>query len=272
MRAFLIAVAACVGMSGNAWAWGDTGHTIVCEIALRLVQPSTRANIQQLLRNDPQFRNNFAKSCTFPDHPRKRASEHFLNLPRTASGIGPFGSPCFQADKCVVTAIASDVAVLASNAPAQAKLTALKFLGHWVGDVHQPLHISFEDDRGGNNITTTGSCASTMHSTWDTCLVNKAVGTNPAQAAATLIRTITPQLRAQWSASGPVDWANESYAIARAPTTKYCVMQGFSCVLPNPPKVRIDNAYLATNIPIVRERLQKAGVRLANQLDRLLGN
>ena len=50
---------------------------------------------------------------------------------------------------CVVTAIDADLAILSqADAPAPARLAALKFLGHWVGDVHQPLHVSFKDDSG----------------------------------------------------------------------------------------------------------------------------
>jgi hypothetical protein len=56
-----------------------------------------------------------------------------------------------------VTAIKKDFDILSSNDASQAqKLASLKFLGHWVGDIHQPLHVSFEDDRGGNSVLVTG--------------------------------------------------------------------------------------------------------------------
>ena len=42
-------------MSGNAWAWGDEGHKIVCEIAMRLAVPSTRAEIRRLIKTDSEF-------------------------------------------------------------------------------------------------------------------------------------------------------------------------------------------------------------------------
>ena len=87
---YLIAVAlALAGMTGNAFAWGNTGHMIVCEIAFRLVAPDTRAAIQKLIRTDksPKF-NTFSKACTAPDQPPKvRSSEHFINLARDASRL-----------------------------------------------------------------------------------------------------------------------------------------------------------------------------------------
>jgi hypothetical protein len=51
-----------------------------------------------------------------------------------------------------------------------------------VGDVHQPLHVSFEDDRGGNNITVVGECQGKLHAAWDSCLVVKAVGADVGTA------------------------------------------------------------------------------------------
>ena len=55
-------------------AWGDEGHEVICEIAIRLAQPSTRAEIRKLIGTDEQF--TFTDSCIWPDHPRQKASEH----------------------------------------------------------------------------------------------------------------------------------------------------------------------------------------------------
>ena len=58
-----------------------------------------------------------------------------------------------NARRITAGAINHDFAVLASpDATDGEKLAALKFLGHWVGDIHQPLHAASQDDRGGNHI------------------------------------------------------------------------------------------------------------------------
>ena len=89
-------------------------------------------------------------------------------------------------------------------------MIALKFLGHWVGDIHQPLHVSFKDDRGGNNITVSGQClGKKLHLAWDNCLVLAAIGPDVSEAGSDLIDSITPAMREQWTASDPLDWANE---------------------------------------------------------------
>lgn len=269
MHRLLLTLLLVFAFSSNARAWGDLGHTVVCEIAFRLAVPDTRRAIRKLIQADPQF-DTFGEACTFPDHPRKRPTEHFINLPRNSKGLT--SDECPQADECLLTAIRNDASILSSKSERpQDKLIALKFLGHWVGDIHQPLHVSFEDDRGGNNITASGACSNNLHSAWDSCLVERAVGDDVSGAATNLIDAITPAMKEHWSDSDPKDWANESFAIAEAVKTKYCVMHGQSCDSSTSDSVEIDDAYIEANIPIVREQLQKAGVRLAHLLDRAFG-
>jgi hypothetical protein len=100
--------------------------------------------------------------------------------------------------------------------------------------------------------------------------VPKAVGEDVGEAATDLMKTITPAKREFWTHSDPKDWANESFATAEQAQTKYCARQGASCDQPSG-KVKIDAAYIEANTPIVREQLQKAGVRLAHMLDAAFG-
>ncbi|MCK1515451.1 hypothetical protein IVB22_23435 [Bradyrhizobium sp. 190] len=93
-----------------------------------------------------------------------------------------------------------------------------------------------------------------------------------ADAVDELIDAITPEMMTQWNASDPREWANESFAIAEAVNTGYCLMHEASCDLPNAAHVTVDATYLETNKPVVREQLQKAGVRLARILDTAFGN
>jgi hypothetical protein len=144
---WLTALSACsLLLPGPALAWGDLGHRIICEIAFQELNDTARERVKAMIRHDPEF-NAFAESCTWPDHPRRRAPEHYVNLPRDAAGLE--ADPCPLATDCVVSAIAKDLSVLStSSATEQERLESLKYLGHWVGDIHQPLHVSFDDDRG----------------------------------------------------------------------------------------------------------------------------
>jgi S1/P1 Nuclease len=99
----------------------------------------------------------------------------------------------------VLTAILYDFKNLQAKEQTDAtRLVALKSLGHWVGDIHQPLHVSFFDDRGGNTIRKSGQCPEYLHAVWDTCLVQYAVGPDASEAATDLLAVTTPEMKAEW--------------------------------------------------------------------------
>jgi hypothetical protein len=260
----LLATMAFLSSIGHALAWGDNGHRIICEVAFRLAKPNTQERIQKLIDFDSEYKS-FSDSCLFADHPRQRSDEHYLNLPRDSKGLTL--DKCPEANACVLTAILSDFRLLSSKTETDAnRLVALKFLGHWVGDIHQPLHVSFSDDRGGNKIRVSGQCSLNLHATWDSCLVLYAVGPDIAEAVTDLLQSLTPELEAQWNASQPKDWANESFAISESVKTGYCEIHGSSCD-PTAQTIAIGTEYLDANAPVVKKQLQKAGVRLAHLLD-----
>jgi nuclease S1 len=272
MRIVILILAVTLYPVRAALAWGDTGHRIICEIAFRGLTERVRQRLKQLIRLDHEFRL-FSESRTWPDHPRKRDVEHYLNLPRDADAIG--ADECPLADRCVLTAIKKDLAVLSSpTAGDEERLVALKFLGHWVAEVHQPLHVSFEDDRGGDGVKVTGGiCGGNLHGVWDTCIVERSLGTDAVVIASRLRGEITDQQRSEWLASRLIDWPNESFAIATSPAVGYCVRTNTRCwydrdrerLEPGQPErtVLVDQAYIEANAPIVSGRLARAWVRLA---------
>jgi hypothetical protein len=260
------------------YPWGDTGHELICEIAFQELTPQARTQVTQLLQEDPDF-TLFSKACTWPDHPRQRAGEHYVNLPRTATGLGD--TPCPVDTPCLLTAIAGDLAALSqAEAPAPDRLAALKFLGHWVGDVHQPLHVSFKDDRGGNEIRAQGSCRDNLHAVWDTCLIERTLGQDIRDLAAERRMRVTGAERAAWTRTGAKDWANESFAITTSAAGRYCVQTARGCwyeadhepLAPDEPQkvVTVDEAYLDANRPTVTQRLTQAGIRLGHLLNQAL--
>jgi hypothetical protein len=147
------------------------GHEAICELAFLELDDTARQRVIALIRQDEEFPT-FCALCNWADRPRQRAPEHFVNLPRNATGIDR--DECPLAYECVVSAIKEDFTVLASSETTdQEKLAALKFLGHWVGDIHQPLHAGFQDDRGGNHIRTRASTCESLHTLWDSCIVEE---------------------------------------------------------------------------------------------------
>lgn len=278
---FRITASALVMLSAPpALAFGSTAHEAICEIAFQEIGETARGRVIELIQRDHQF-DTFRASCNFADRPRQRAIEHFVNLPRTADGLAD--EPCPLDDRCVVSAIEDDFTTLRSPAAsADQKLGALKFLGHWVGDLHQPLHVSFEDDRGGNSIRAQGTTCDNLHAVWDRCIVEERIGTDPLRIADELRGAITDEQRAEWFASDAIAWANESFTITTAPEVGYCVQVEGMCRYAEenaeldagePEKsIAIDDAYLDGNAPVLGEQLAKAGVRLAGLIEQALGD
>jgi hypothetical protein len=269
-----------------AHAWGQGGHYAVCEIGYLNLTATAKAEVDRLVALDGRFAG-FTETCTFPDNPVSRASEHYANYLRSQRRIGP---GCPGGRPCVLGAIDSDLAILRSaTAGDAAKAVAILYIGHWYGDLHQPLHISFADDRGGNSIGAPGPCsgsfAASLHSVWDTCVVERRIfapGTDRvarARAAAAILNaSITDDQRRNWTRSEPWQWAGESFKVTTAGRTGYCIRkagicrysdsrEGFASGDPQRTQL-VDNAYLDRAKPIVESRLRRAGVRLADALNR----
>ena len=207
-------------MPAVASGWGDTGHRTVCEIAWAELESPARAEVERLIALDPQFRT-FAESCTWADKPeRQREFDHYVNFPRDTMAVVTGGCPL--AETCLLSAIPQDVAVLENPlSDDRQRLVALKLLGHWVGDIHQPMHVTFSDDRGANSIEAVvevdGELVDTnLHAVWDSWIIGERLGTDYAALAARFRAATTDAERDLWQYDGPVEWANESFQIARA--------------------------------------------------------
>src|SRR5262249_6835123 len=105
-----------------------------------------------------------------------RAVEHFINVARSVQTITV--SQCPGVPKCLFTAIPADLEVLRTSNNDAAKLASLKYLGHWVRDIHQPLHVSFDADRGCSLNRESCPCVNSLHTVWDTCIIEKKLGTD----------------------------------------------------------------------------------------------
>lgn len=281
--------------SASARAWGNAGHRTVCEIALLNLTPTARAEVDRLLKTEPSAllgdpRNTaFETACTYPDRsvaggPARRDAEHFINYSRETQSV-TLQSGCGPAYECADTAVMRDLAVLRSRLiPDQLRAVALIYLGHFVGDIHQPLHNSFADDRGGNSVQASGECTASLHSAWDTCLLVHGQFNNVADPPAAAVQSVaaawsasvTDAERAQWLGAAPWQWSQESYQITISPGVGYCVIVQATCQYDmarkafsgsNPRTVQIDAQYQAMAMPIIRQRITEAGIRLAHLIN-----
>jgi hypothetical protein len=276
MRGFLLLLCLAPHL---AYGWGNLGHQTICNITLEELTPAARVEVDRLIALDPSV-DNFAQSCTYADFPRRRPPGHFLNLPRSASAV--VTDDCPMADDCLFRAFLDDLAILSNpNLPDADRLRSLKLLSHWVGDFHQPLHVSFKDDRGGNQVLEQGGpCDQNLHSVWDTCIIKEEIGPNAEDNAVRLEAQITNTDREAWQLDSPVEWANESFQITREPSVEYCVLKEGACwyssdnimLQDDEPrrKVTVEQTYRSAHVGTISMRLKQAAVRLAHVLNTAL--
>ncbi|MFQ5491905.1 MAG: S1/P1 nuclease, partial [Phycisphaerae bacterium] len=162
---------------------------------------------------------------------------------------------------CVVSAIIKYAKVLRSkNASHADKSEALKFLVHFVGDIHQPLHVSHARDKGGNDIKVEFFHNRTnLYRLWDSGLIRQ-TKKGWTEYATELQQAITPAQLAKWKSTDPVKWATESYKLALSHA--YAI----------PKDGQVGQPYFERCIPIVEERLAMAGIRMATLLKKIFAN
>jgi S1/P1 Nuclease len=190
----------------------------------------------------------------------ERACFGFPALPREAwASRGP-------AQDCVVNKIEEFSAELKSpSAPAAERLLALKFLIHFVGDLHQPLHAADHQDRGGNCVSLSAplGAQNNLHAYWDVAVVN-ALGHSAAQIADRLDARLSA---AEVTRGTPQSWAMDTFEIGRRdayalPSTPTCQSGG---------SVALSPAYLSQAEKDAATQLLKAAVRMAAVLNGTLG-
>jgi hypothetical protein len=246
-----------LSLTASALAWGSEGHRIVGTIASAALTESAAKEVRDLLGDQT-----IADACTWADEVRDDRTYdwikplHYINVPRGATSVDGRRDAVKEGE--IVSAIIRYRGVLKDRSrPKEERLLALRLVMHLVGDIHQPFHVSYKDDKGGNSLTVQSfGKKSNMHKVWDTDLIRerlKSVKGGWATLSADLREAITADERRQWGGvTDPVAWANESFAITR---TLYRDA-------PNP-RTGVDQAYFQHFRPVLEQRLQAAGVRLA---------
>lgn len=239
---------AALNISSSANAWGAEGHRLIGELADRQLTPAARVEVARLLAAEPGA--TLSSIATWADEIRSRdtAAWHYVNPPL---GNCSYERPRDCDDgQCAVEALNAQTAVLKSKVADDQRLTALKWVVHLVGDLHQPLHAGFKGDKGGNlyQVQAFGR-GYNLHSLWDGGLIrNRTGGLDALREAAA-----TPGVAAA-AAPLPASWAVES--------CKVVVTPGFY-----PDGRFIDQAYLDQWDPTLVARLKAAAQRLAATLN-----
>ena len=127
-----------MGFATSVFAWGAQGHQLIAHLAQAQLSATARQNLDLLLAQEPGA--TLESIATWADEHRSPATGrwHYVNFPRDSCSYDALRD-CTDG-QCIVAAIDKQTAILASDAPDAKRLTALKYLVHLVGDIHQPLH------------------------------------------------------------------------------------------------------------------------------------
>jgi hypothetical protein len=280
----LALAASVVALPSSGAAWGYEGHRIVAAIARTYLKPGVLRTLDALLAADTDTleAHDMMSAATWADTYRNSHREtsqwHFVDIELAKPDVKAacFGYPAparpasaGPAQDCIIDRTNAFMAELSDPTTAKdEQIIALKFVLHFVGDLHQPLHTADNEDHGGNcvRLALGGARTTNLHSFWDTALINE-IGMDPIAVAAALRAQITPSEQANWSKGGPADWARESFETARRFVYRIGSKPGCDA---NAGPLDLPPGYETASKAVVAEQLKRAGVRLAFVLNTTL--
>jgi hypothetical protein len=268
-----IAVAAMIGIGAltpqQTQAWWDLGHSALCDVALQQVSASTRQQIEALIEEaqpvHSQYKT-FGSQCVWADDiksaQRQTGPWHYLNMPPDENDVTSVTRPD---NGDILSALEQYLPILSdASLPAVDRLEALRFVGHFVGDLHQPMHLAYEEDWGGNRYRLSLSSdmktllhedrrdTTNMHAVWDGYLTIYAAD-RAGKGLMPLIADETAMATGNY-----LDWAAESLAIVRSEAVQYATEDRLGALTED---------YLEANADTAVKRLRQAAARLAKVLD-----
>ncbi len=277
----LLAASLALWLPRAAYPWAQTGHRVIAEIAERHLEPEVRAEISKLLDG-----RGLAEISTWADDirstPAWKCAEPFHYVTVAPGATYPDqGVP--EGDAIEALVFYADV-IADRSAATSDRRTALRFLVHLVGDLHQPLHSGRGCDRGGNAIRVVWFDEEVnFHSVWDRRLIES------ERLSFTELADFSDHAAAEdlaaYQASTPLDWVREAqqlldgvytcHASDRCPcfcggcddgTSSFGGCQNRDCTLLVAGPVRLRYAYRDWALPVIRTQMVKGGARLAGML------
>lgn len=253
-------------LANTAYGWGTLGHQVVCDIAWRSSAPAIQRQLSDAAKR--MGYNTFAESCTWADTIKSQARYdalkplHYMNVARHQHNVASADCIGVRPPQCVLTAIDYYFQQMKSPVLSQKERDkALLLLGHFVADIHQPLHVSYSDDRGGTRKKIIFQHKSlSLHQLWDRQLLYCQNVNGKRLAWRYLGKHLFSSLTEEQknASQSTLEWAQESFAITQE------IYQDF--VGDTQKKKQLADSYCSRYHPVAMNQLQKAGVRLANML------
>lgn len=255
---FCAAIAYAALICASAQAWWEDGHQKVCDLAMAQVTSETRAALVNLL-DEP-----LGTQCSWADDIKGKRPDtrswHYLNAPpdtrRISAAPRPEGGD-------IISALIEQTSLMKYGSTNQRR-EAVLWVGHLVGDLHQPLHLGYASDLGGNTYRLQlpdelgkqlqeKRDTVSMHAIWDGLILRYENGGNLTPLLETIAAPSLEDLDAAIFA-----WADETLAVLNDPNVHYRHGTRLQA---------LDSHYLTNNRPAVDQQIHRAAKRLAALLD-----
>ena len=234
--------------------WGATGHRVIGKLASNMISKHTASKINELLDGVSLAQiSTFADEIKSDKRYRTYNAWHYANINDDETYVKSKKNE--KGD--IVKAINTCIDVLKSSTSERSKKQFyLKLLVHFVGDVHQPMHLARYSDRGGNNIKIKWfGDNSNLHRVWDSNMIDQ-YGMSYTEITQNLPKLKTSEISEIANAT-LLTWVNESQDLAKH---IYKTL---------PENINLDYLYQYDHFNTVRMQLLKGGIRLAALLDEI---
>lgn len=250
---YILAAAAATGAL-SAFAWGQKGHDTTAFIAEQRLTHATKAAVDSILggRSIVYYANWMDNASHTPEYAYTK-TWHYKNIDEGLT----FEEAPEHPDGNIVKALNEQTAILANpQASPDERELALKMVVHFMGDIHQPMHMGHASDRGGNQwaVKYFGRDAN-IHSVWDSNLVESAHKWSYTEWEDQINRIDQDTFRAMTANGTPESWGKETAAICKEVYDK------------TPQDTNLSYDYIAEWTPVVEQQLLRGGVRLADLLN-----
>ena len=233
--------------------WGSTGHRALAEVASFYLTENAKKKINEILDGETivtasMYADDIKSDSRYDEY----YNWHFINMELDEDYEDTV--PSEKGD--VFIAINKCIDILESNSASDSeKSFYLKLLIHFIGDLHQPMHIGRYEDRGGNRVYVKWfGRNSNLHRVWDSDMIN---GYNMSYSELAKNLSIPEKLEIEFERDDLIGWVNEIHSYTRK------IYNGVSI------DDNLGYEYQYENFQIVRDLILKGGLRLASVLNYL---
>jgi len=256
LNILFLAFLLCVQVAVSSEDWGKTGHRATGEIAQEYLTKKAQRAIDKLLKGQSlAFVANYGDDIKSDAAYRSYGPWHYVNFPFDSTYEAHPKSE--QGD--LIRGIQTCIEVLKNENSTEAdKIFHLKMLVHFIGDLHQPLHVGLAEDKGGNDRQVRWFKDGTnLHTVWDTTMIEDYTMSYTELAKnADKLSNAQLQLLQQGTV---IDWMYESRSLCKEIYANTEIGD------------KLGYRYMYDYMNVVRSQLQKAGIRLAVVLNEIFG-